>query len=244
MGPHGIHVSMVEPHTHYKRNKVAYDTIASALDSVNTAFHNADRFTQKVMLFDSSVYAVTSVQNDISVLRDAFRGYQNADNWDDVRDVMSSVNYGNNKFEYIRSNFDTIFSKFGDNIINLLKQGSVWAAIDNMADRLDGVSYVKAPFIACMLGFTSVMCVDTNVEQMIDDDAVVSSGYRSLDEYKDAVEIVVSSFPNLAEDVSTFMLQWVCFDCNRGNGVARHEEWFEVMVPGSPFGRQTGLAEY
>lgn len=235
---------MVEPQTQYRRYQGTYERISESLETVRQSFLSADRFTQKVMLFDSTVYAVTSVQNDISVLRRAFRGYCNADDWEDLRSVMEGVNYGNNKFDYIRHNFDAVFSQHGDSIIDALEDGDSWHAVELMVEHIQGVSYVKAPFVACMLGFTDLMCLDTNVEQMVPDENVKSSDYRSVDEYRSAIKSVKEQFPDLADEVSTFMLQWVVFDSNRGDGVARHEEWFEVMLPGSPFGHQTGLEDY
>jgi len=235
---------MADPFRHYERYQDTYDTISRELDTLRESFLSADRFTQKVMLFDSSVFAVMSVQNDISILRRAFRGYCNADTWDELREVMRGVNYGNNKFDYIRSNFDTIFSDTGDDIIFRLKTGNVWEAVELMADELAGVSYIKAPFIPAMLGFKDVMCIDTNMAQMIPDDRVKAKDYKSVSEYREAIEIAKGEYKNLSERLSTFMFQWVCFDTNRSEGVAKHEEWFEVMLPGSSFGRQTGLSEY
>jgi hypothetical protein len=235
---------MADPFRHYKRYQDTYDKISRELDTLRESFLSADRFTQKVMLFDSSVFAVTSVQNDISILRQAFRGYCNADSWGDLREVMRSVNYGNNKYEYINSNYDTIFSETGDDIIFRLKTGNVSEAVQMMADELDGVSYIKAPFIPALLGFKEVMCIDTNVAQMVPDDSVKAQDYKDMAEYDDAVARVESEFPDLNKQVSTFMLQWVVFDANRGEGVARHEEWFEHMLPGTTFGRQMGLDAY
>jgi hypothetical protein len=63
-------------------------------------------------------------------------------------------------------------------------------------------------------------------------------------EYYDAVRIVEKEFSDLSSEVSRFMLQWIVFDANREDGVARHEEWFEYVLPGSPFGRQSSLGEY
>jgi hypothetical protein len=194
------------------------------------------------MLFDSSVYAVVSVQNDISILRSAFRGYANSGNWTEVRESFKSVNYGNNKFDYAQSNFDSIFGDVGDKIIDYLEAEDVWGAVEIMANELSGVSWVKAPFIIAMLGYTEVMCIDTNVEQMVPN--VKSKGYTDMQEYRDAIGRVKDEYPELANEVSTFMLQWVVFDANRGDGVAKHEEWFEHMLPGSVFGRQTGLDAY
>jgi thermostable 8-oxoguanine DNA glycosylase len=194
------------------------------------------------MLFDSSVYAVVSVQNDISILRQAFRGYGNSESWADVRESFKSVNYGNNKFDYVQSNFETIFGPTGDKIIDYLQAEDVWGAVEIMADELLGISWVKAPFVIAMMGYTEVMCIDTNVEQMVPN--VKSANYSGMSEYKEAVGRVKDEYPELADEVSTFMLQWVVFDANRGDGVAKHEEWFEHMLPGTVFGRQTGLDAY
>jgi thermostable 8-oxoguanine DNA glycosylase len=235
---------MADPFQHYKRYQDTYDTISRELDTLRETFLSADRFTQKVMLFDSSVFAVTSVQNDISILRQAFRGYCNSDTWADVQEVLQSVNYGNNKFDYIRSNFDAIFGPTGDKIIDELENRNPIDATDIAVEQLNGVSYIKAPFIFAMLGFKRVMCIDTNVAQMIPDDSVKAKGYNSDEEYWAAVYKVEQEFDDLATEVSTFMLQWVVFDANRGDGVAKHEEWFEHMLPGTTFGRQMGLDAY
>lgn len=230
---------MADPLQHYRRYESVYRQISEELSRVRRVFRNADRFSQKVMLFDSSVFAVVSVQNDISILRQAFRGYCRSDTWKDVRDAFKSVNYGNNKFDYVRHNFDVIFGPTGDKIIDYLEAHDVWGATQIMVENLKGVSWIKAPFVGAMLGFEELMCIDTNVAQMVPD--TKASDYKDMSEYRDAVARVKDEYPDLANEVSTFMLQWVVFDANRGDGVARHEEWFEQMLPGSQFGRQTAL---
>ena len=235
---------MVSPISQYEQNRDTYETIADNLDSIRETFVSSDRKTQKTMLYDSSVFAVVSVQNDISVLRRAFRAYCNADTWNEVQDAMRSVNYGNNKYDYMQHNFSVIMSPVGTKIITQLENGNSWKAVMTMVSELKGVSYVKAPFVACMLGFTDLMCIDTNVAQMIDDDSVQATAYRSIEEYREAISKIEDKFDNLADEVSTFMLQWIVFDANREDGVARHEEWFEHMLPGSPFGRQQVLDSF
>lgn len=233
---------MASPLSHYERHRDTYNQISDELSRVNTAFMSADRFTQKVMLFDSTVFAVLSVQNDISILRKAFRGYMEADSWDDVREVCKHVNYGNNKFDYIRANFDRVFGQAGDDIIHDLTRGNTWDAVAQIVETMSGLSWVKAPFVGAMLGFESLICIDTNVAQMVP--GAKAKGYSGVDEYRETVQDVKDEYPELAEQVSTFMLQWIVFDANRETGVARHEEWFEAMLPGSVFGRQTGLDAY
>jgi thermostable 8-oxoguanine DNA glycosylase len=196
------------------------------------------------MLFDSSVYAVTSVQNDISILRRFFREYANAEDWGEVKKVFRSVNYGNNKFEYCLENASVIFGETGDQIISLLEAGDVWEAVELMVNEMMGVSYIKAPFVGCMLGYTSLMCIDTNVAQMVPDDRVKASDYKDGQQYKEAVALVKQHYEDLAAEYDPFMLQWVLFDANRGDGVARHEEWFEQMLPGTQFGSQASLTDF
>lgn len=224
---------------HYRSHESTYDQIADELQRVRNTFESADRFTQKVMLFDSTVYAVMSVQNSIDMLKRAFQTYIGADTWSTVREAFKGLNYGNNKFDYCQRNFDTIFSSTGDRIIDELVTGSPWDAVATMVDEIVGVSWIKAPFVGCMLGVTELICIDTNVAQQVP--GTKSSGYKSAKEYQEAVQMVRDEFPELNNMLSTFMLQWVVFDANRDDGVARHEEWFNHILPGSSFARQTGL---
>lgn len=240
---HCLHV-MANPIDHYKTHRDTYDTISDKLDTVRNSFLNADRQTQKGMLLDSATFAVLSVQNDISVLERAFRAYCDADSNDDIQEACMSVNYGNNKFKYIKHNEEAISGDVGDTIITQFEKGNPWVATETMVDELMGVAWVKAPFVGAMLGFKDLMCVDTNVAQMIDDDSVDSKGYKNRVEYQEAISKLKEEYPEFADMVSTFMFQWILFDVNREQGVARHEEWFENMLPGTPFGRQTGISEY
>jgi len=226
----------------YNRNKDTYEKISVALSEVNSVFMNANRETQKAMMLDSTAFAVISVQNSISILRRVFRGYCNANGWGGVKDALKSANYGNKKFEYIKHNSEQINSETGDEIIECLEYGDIWEAVEIMVEQFKGVSWIKAPFIGAMLGFTGLMCIDTNVAQMVPD--TKASDYRSGEEYREAVRKVKDEFPELSSQVSIFMLQWVVFDSNRGTSVAQHEEWFEQMLPGSDFGRQQTITGY
>lgn len=229
---------------HYKSNKEVYHNIERELQRVNDHFCNSDRFTQKILLFDSSVYAVMSVQNSVNILKRAFNSYAQSDNWDEVQEAFKMLNYGNNKFDYTRNNFDTIFSSVGDEICDALEMGNVWDAVNLLVENVEGVSWIKAPFICCMLGFTNILCIDTNVAQMAEDDSVKARGYTSQESYQLAIESIKAEYSDLSDLLSTFMLQWVLFDANRENGVTRHEEWFNHILPGTPFSRQAGLDEY
>lgn len=195
------------------------------------------------MLFDSSVFAVMSVQNSINILERAFRAYDRSDSWKDVQDAMMHVNYGNNKMNYIEHNHDVIMSDSKE-IIDSLERGDVWLAVRRIVEKMKGVSWIKGAFVPAMLGFTEVMCIDTNVAQMVPDESVQASEYKSEEEYHEAVNRVMEEFPDLSEELSPFMLQWVIFDANRGEGVARHEEWFNAILPGSSFSRQASLNSF
>jgi thermostable 8-oxoguanine DNA glycosylase len=233
------------PLRQYRENRQAYSQIADLLSQTKQVFEQSDRHTQKVMLFDSTVFAVMSVQNSTDILKQSFRSYCRADNWSDVRDACSMCNYGNNKYNYIELNFETIFeTRTGDYIIDTLIYDGVWSAVKQLVDTIMGVSWVKAPFVCSMLGYTDVMCIDTNVEQMIDDSAVKSKDYSSEQQYRNAVQIIKETYSELAEKVSTFMLQWIIFDANRETGVIKHEEWFENILPGNHFGRQMAMSDY
>lgn len=226
---------------HYRRNEEAYQRIATALNSVRKQFESADRTTQRTMLMDASTYAVMSVQNSVEMLRRGFTAYAEADDWEDVKDGCKALNYGKNKFRYITENHQTIQEL--DEPIDLLEAGRTHEAVDVIVDELLGVSYVKAAFTVAMLGFTDTLCVDTNVAQAMSGD-VNASDYKSLDEYTDAVDAVLDRFDGLSDRLDPFLVQWALFDWFREDGVTYHEEYFEHMLPGTPFGRQLGLNDF
>lgn len=236
-----------DPMKHYRRNEAEYQTIREELASVRSHFEKGDRETRRAMLYDSTVFAVMSVQNSIETLRRAFRAYATAESWDEVREATRGLNYKNNKFTYMARNEATVSSGDADVVLECLARGGdadVWTAVEHIQELFDGVSWVKAAFVPAMLGFTEVMCIDTNVAQMVPGDEVVSVGYSDAQGYRGAVTRVTEEYPELAEELDPFMVQWVLFDCNRGDGVARHEEWFEAVLPATVFGRQTALGDY
>lgn len=231
----------MEPIDHYRRNESTYTDIEHSLNTVRKQFETADRFTQRVMLLDASTYALMSVQNSVDMLRRGFNAYANADDWEDVKDGCRGLNYGKNKFRYITENKETVMDH--DEAIDLLEAGNTKDAIDVIADEFIGVSYIKAAFTVAMLGFTDTLCIDTNIRQAMDDE-VASSGYNSIEEYYDALEQVLEEYDTLSDEVSPFLTQWILFDLQRDDGITLHDEYFDHMLPGTPFGRQVGLDEF
>lgn len=207
-------------------------------------FKNADIFRQKIMLLDATTFAVMSVQNSVEMLRRGFRAYARSDNWSECREAFKYLNYGNDKFKYTEHNFEQIFSSCGNQICSELENNNVWRAVELCVDHLKGVSWIKAAFVPAMLGFTDVLCIDTNVAQMVPDDSVQAEEYKSAQSYKNAVDRVLDEFPELSDMLSPFMVQWVVFDTNRENGVEHHQEWFNHLLPGTIFSQQAALGEY
>lgn len=232
---------MTDAYQHYVDHKEEYEEISEQLDTVRETFKEADSLTQHAMLFDSTVFAVMSVQNSVEILERCFEGYCRADSWSEVRGVFRGLNYGNNKYEYVNHNVGSVMEG-GDEIIEALCEDRVWDAVELIVEKVKGVSWIKASFVPAMLGFKSVICIDTNVAQMVGEN-MEASGYTTRAEYNGAVGAVMSRFPQLNDELEPFMVQWVLFDANRG-GVERHPAWFNHVLPGSPFGRQVALDEY
>jgi len=242
-------MNAMEATTHTERHRTTYREIESKLSSVRETFESVDPHTGRSMLLDGLVYAIMSVQNSVEMLERAFRGYAQIPNTDKsnkeaLRNTMKGLNYGNNKLDYIRHNIGKMHGEIGETIRLELIEGSVWKAVELLQDHCKGVSWIKASFVPAMLGYTEVMCIDTNVAQMVDTDSVQAKGYTSADSYRTAVETVLDHYDELADDWSPFMVQWILFDANRGESVEHHDEWFEVMLPGSVTSRQAGLSEW
>lgn len=232
------------PADQLENHREQYEVISDSLDRVRNTFLSSDRFTQRVLLFDSVTFAVMSVQNSTDILARQYRAYCRADDWESVREAFKGVNYGKNKYQYTRHNFDVAFEKSGESVIKTLENGDVWGAVEILVENFKGVSWIKAGFVPAMLGFKEVMCIDTNVAQMVDDESVKAQDYKSGSEYRDAVDRVKDEYPDVSEETSAFMLQWILFDANRKKGVIKHEEWFNHALPGSPFANQMALSEY
>lgn len=204
----------------YTTHQNEYDLVEERLSSINQKFLESDRNTQTQMLRYSYTFAVMSIQTRVEDHEKAFVEYVNGA---DIYEAVRGTNFGGDeaKGAWIRKTFSDP-AHFTD-VINLLENGKVDDAHKYMIDEWTGVSSVKAAFVLAMLGFTQKMCLDVNMMNLFnleDRKTVVVERYDSW------CQEIVDMHPEI--DVDPFILQWVCFDYQRGVH-STHEVFFEAL---------------
>lgn len=204
----------------YREHRDHYDKVMKKLDDVRNRFEKSDRETMRDMFLASYEFAVISVQTPVSIHEKAWSAIRTGDA--DVAEALQEVNYWKNKTKYITES-RTKFEKI-DEVIDLLREGNIDEAHKVLIDDFLGVGAAKAAFTLAMLGYTSKMCLDTNVKQICELDDVYSGVV--VDKY----EKCCNQVRDTSEIRPSFLLQWVLFDMNR-NKVTSHDVYFNHQLP-------------
>jgi thermostable 8-oxoguanine DNA glycosylase len=210
---------------HYRHNESTYDSISAQLEETKEQFLSASRATQIRMLQQSHSFAVISVQTPVEIHESAFSQLWATDSpSQELDDALASVNYRNQKSEYIRHSLRN-GHKWSD-VADLLEEGNIDSAHKMILDEFKGVGPAKAPFTLSMLGFTEKMCVDANIINAMGLDGHVSTVV--VEKYDSICDNLRAKMPSLREMVSPFLWQWITFDYQRGT-ISDHEVFFEVV---------------
>lgn len=211
----------------YQENEAMYRKISDELDKVRMNFENADRSTQKDILRTSSEFAILTVRVDVDRAEDVFARFQDTDTWREAWKLFQTLNGKNQKFDYITRNRTQ--ADFGK-IVDLLNAGEYAAAWRETIREVKGVGPRKASFTLAMCGKKRFMCIDTNVAQMAgvsENDDETRDASVDYDRYTSLCDDIRAQYPELDEELSPFVLQWVLFDANRGN-ISTHDPYFLV----------------
>jgi len=212
------------PYKHYDNRQGQYDEIRSQLKRVNHKFRAADAVTRRKMLRSSHRFAVLSIQAPVHRHEAAFKQLEGLEF--EEEDPVRSLNYWKNKMSWIKElegRADVL-----DRVAEDALDGELDDAHRTLIDEVTGVGAAKAAFMLAMLGFTSKMCVDTNVQQA----AGIEDPYTGVvvHRYESMCRRVLSEFDGLcAAGLDPFMVQWVLFDFNKA-GVTLHEPFFNAVL--------------
>jgi thermostable 8-oxoguanine DNA glycosylase len=214
---------------HYRRNKSDYNEISARLDKTRQTFMDADTSEQIRMLQQSHSFAVISVQTPVDIHEDSFvKLWDNDTPFANLDDALSSVNYRNNKADYITHSLT--HGHLWANVVDMIEAGNIDEAHKYVLDNFKGVGPAKAPFTLAMLGFTSKACIDANVINAMGLEEHVSTVV--VEKYDSIVESLREKTPTLKEKLSPFMWQWVVFSWQR-QGVSgspdMHDAWFSQI---------------
>lgn len=210
---------------HYRRNANDYAEIEDRLERTREAFLSSPKDEQIRMLQKSHSFAVISVQTPVHIHEDAFTSlWENDTPLADLEDALSSVNYLNQKNEYITHSLEN--GHLWARVVSMLESGEIDAAHKFILDEMKGVGPAKAPFTLAMLGFTEKACIDANVINAMGLDKHVSTVV--VEKYDAIVESLRDKMPTLKEETTPFLWQWVTFDYQRGE-ISKHKTFYQVV---------------
>lgn len=212
------------PMHQYQTNQQTYEYITDRLDRCRRAFMDADPETQTELVRETAEYAIISVQTNVRFHEPAFLESRDVTDQDELAQLLvdHKVTYHNNKARFLVENRENAPY---DEIAQALAAGRQSDAHATLTDEVLGVRAAKAAFSLAMLGFTGLICVDSNTAATCGLDASVG-GDLAVDEYGELVDEVYNTFPELAERTSPFVYQWILFDSNR-DGVELHDPYYE-----------------
>lgn len=211
---------------HYRRNTETYDEISDRLDATRESFLSADKSTQIRMLQKSHSFAVISVQTPVHIHEEAFTQLWASDDPLDVIDeAMASVNYRNNKTDYITHSMT--HGHLWADVADMLEAGRLDEAHKFVLDEFKGVGPAKAPFTFAMLGFTEKACIDANVIRAMGLDDHVSTVV--VEKYDAIVDSLRDKMPTLKSETTPFLWQWIVFDYQRGE-ISTHDTFYDVVL--------------
>jgi len=211
----------------YVNHREEYQKVADHLETVRNHFETADRKEQRRVLLSSYQFAVLTVQTPTDIAEEAFQLYKGGE---EMSEAFSKVNYWKNKARYIEET-NTRFEAV-DTVIDFLEEGEIDKAHRKIANTFKGVSTVKAAFVLAMIGYTSRMCVDTNVQQVADH---IIDGYtgKKVSKYQSEAEKIREWFSRHhdGDTPDNFIIQWAIFDLNRGHHHTHIKYWETIQIP-------------
>lgn len=208
-------------YNHYNDNQATYNDIRDNLEKVKHRFLHGDTVTRRQMIRTAHRFAVLSIQTPVHLHEAAFKQLEGLPVVQS--NPVQSVNYWRNKLDWI-NHLDGRMELL-DEAADLLMAGRLDEAHRLMIDRFKGLGAAKAGFTIAMLGFTSKMCIDTNVKQAADLKQVYSGVV--VEKYEQQCTAITNRFNTVG--LTPFMLQWVLFDVQRGE-ISRHQAYFNAQL--------------
>jgi thermostable 8-oxoguanine DNA glycosylase len=211
---------------HYRRNRDQYDRISARLFKTQKRFLEASRNEQITMLQKSHSFAVISVQTPVDIHESAFTQLWSNDviTPDRATEALSSVNYKNNKVDYIMHSLHNEDMWF--DVCEMLESGQIDNAHKYILDNFKGVGPAKAPFVLSMLGFQEKMCIDTNIVNAFDLDGHATTVV--VEKYDNLCQSIRDKMPTMRDMTTPFMFQWITFDYQRGE-ISMHETFYDIL---------------
>jgi hypothetical protein len=198
----------------FEENKEFYRVPWSHLDQTRRRFERAGPELQEAMMALSYVYAVGTVRVTIEVAEEWFRRI--TQDGQTVHETTINMGQINNKANYINDTLARRSPRPMAEAARLLGEGNIDAAAAYLKEssRVTGIGDVKSPFILSQLGYTSKMCLNANVQDLLQVNVTDSEWFSEM--YEAVCAEIETLFPDISSQVDElYHLQWVIFDYNR-----------------------------
>jgi len=219
---------------HFRNHRDTYNTIRGRLISARREYKAHPEANRRLRLVKAHSWSVISIQTPVHVHERAFQKlWKGVDSVTDIDknlpEALSSVNYKNDKEQYIREFAADVDAQ--SEIDARLMNGELDSAQKYIIDNVKGVGTVKAPFMLGNNGFTEKMCVDANVISLTE---VEKPQTVVVEKYNTICQEICQMFPALNKVLDPYVLQWVIFDFKRikdgrTDEPATHDVWFEQI---------------
>lgn len=225
----------------YEDHEQTYVRVWSRLDEMREHYALQDDRGKKALLKLSYMNSVMSVQTPLYIHEEWFNRVVAGEGLEEAWDAA-----GAGLPMRIPAMRETLADySLWDELVELLGMGDVDTAHKLLIDNAQWVSTAKAPFTLANLGFVEKMCIDSNVAKLMG--MFRTPETKVVEKYEGLCADIRALFPDLAEILEPYELQWLIFDYQRfyqagrkggnvastreqGMAVAQHAIWFETAL--------------
>lgn len=215
-------------HLYYVQNRRKYARVWENLDRTRSIWQRVSKRKRETMLKMSYVLAVLSIQ-------DAWERAENV--YDDMIGGAGISRTWKNKEEWLAKSMPK--TQTWRQAVDLIDMGNINTADTLLRAEVTGIATAKAPWTMAQLGFVTKMCIDSNVQNLLDIDGDELDNLN-VDQYEAVCADILDLLPDMADILRPYEMQWVLFDYNRfrrdvgdpldppegEDPVADHASWF------------------
>jgi thermostable 8-oxoguanine DNA glycosylase len=162
---------------------------------------------------------VLSIQTERERHEDAFVAWDNGLRLDEA--ALQTV-YGGQKANWLKEGRTIDY----EHVVSLWREGGPKEARRYLVENFKGLSWTKASFALAMLGANELMCIDSNVKNVLGGEIDLPDRIRSEATYEKVSEKVYDA---VSVDADPFIVQWCLYDVGRGEHVT-HMPFYRAVL--------------
>ena len=229
---------------HFDENEQTYRKVWERLDEVRYHWDTASKPEKEAMLKMSYINSVLSIKTPLETHEAGLESFLL--DGETLYDAMVNNGLGivdrEDWYKYPKMQEALRDDGLWSDLVDMLNTGQVDKAQRRLLDDAGWVGAAKSPFTLANLGFVQKMCIDSNVGSLMGMESQPDTPV--VEKYEGLCADIRDLFPDLAEQMAPYELQWLLFDFNRMHiiredsvevppaerPVTRHDNWFEIVT--------------